>query len=58
MVKPPPWNSCGAYMSAVLGIPTLSYMPYAVFNIVSPILTVLIGYVGFRVQRIGRDSSR
>jgi NhaC family Na+:H+ antiporter len=53
-----PWNSCGAYMSAVLGIPTLSYMPYAVFNIVSPILTVVIGYVGFRVQRIGKDSSR
>ena len=53
-----PWNSCGAYMSAVLGISTLSYMPYAVFNIVSPILTVVIGYVGFRVQRIGKDSSR
>jgi NhaC family Na+:H+ antiporter len=47
-----PWNSCGAYMAAVLGVPTLLYLPYCIFNIVSPILTVLYGYVGFQVARI------
>ena len=46
-----PWNSCGAYMSAVLGIPTLLYLPFCFFNILSPILTVLYGYTGFQIAR-------
>jgi NhaC family Na+:H+ antiporter len=52
-----PWNSCGAYMAAVLGIPTLLYLPYCLFNIVSPILTVAYGYLGFRIRRIGKDGA-
>ncbi len=47
-----PWNSCGAYMSAVLGVPTLLYLPFCIFNILSPILTVLYGYTGFTIQRL------
>jgi len=46
-----PWNSCGAYMSAVLGVPTLLYLPFCFFNIASPILTVLCGFTGFKVAR-------
>jgi NhaC family Na+:H+ antiporter len=52
-----PWNSCGAYMSAVLGIPTLLYLPYCIFNIASPLLTVLLGYTGFRVARSRPDGA-
>jgi NhaC family Na+:H+ antiporter len=48
-----PWNSCGAYMAAVLGVPTLLYLPFCIFNIMSPILTVLYGYLGFGVTRNG-----
>jgi NhaC family Na+:H+ antiporter len=44
-----PWNSCGAYMSATLGVATLSYLPYAVFNFASPLLTIAGAYVGFRM---------
>jgi NhaC family Na+:H+ antiporter len=47
-----PWNSCGAYMAAVLGIPTIAYAPFAVFNIMSPILTVLVGYLNFKITRL------
>lgn len=47
-----PWNSCGAYMAAVLGIPTILYLPFCVFNIMSPILTVLYGFTGFKITRI------
>jgi NhaC family Na+:H+ antiporter len=47
-----PWNSCGAYMSAVLGVPTLLYLPFCIFNIVSPILTTLYGATGFRIARL------
>lgn len=44
-----PWNSCGAFMGAVLGVPTLLYAPYAIFNIASPLLDVAYGFTGFTV---------
>jgi NhaC family Na+:H+ antiporter len=47
-----PWNSCGAFMGAVLGVSTLLYLPYAVFNIASPLLSVAYGISGFRVERV------
>lgn len=47
-----PWNSCGAYMAAVMGVPTLVYLPYAIFNYVSPMLDILYGYTGFKIARI------
>jgi NhaC family Na+:H+ antiporter len=46
-----PWNTCGAYISGVLGVPTASYLPYCFFNILSPILDVIYGFVGFKVPR-------
>ena len=45
-----PWNTCGAYMSGVLGVSTASYLPYCFFNLLSPILDVAYGYLGFKVQ--------
>ena len=53
-----PWNSCGAYMSAVLGISTLLYLPFCVFNIASPILTFLYGVTGFKIERLEPGSMR
>jgi NhaC family Na+:H+ antiporter len=47
-----PWNSCGAYMAATLGVATLSYAPYAIFNLVSPLLTIAVAYAGFRMLRL------
>jgi NhaC family Na+:H+ antiporter len=47
-----PWNSCGAYMGAVLGVPTLLYLPYAIFCYASPTLSVLYGATGFRIERL------
>ena len=44
-----PWNTCGAYISGVLGVSTASYVPYCFFNFLSPILDVLYGFVGFKV---------
>jgi NhaC family Na+:H+ antiporter len=46
-----PWNSCGAYMAAVLGVPTILYLPFAFFNILSPLFTILYGYTGFQIAR-------
>jgi NhaC family Na+:H+ antiporter len=44
-----PWNTCGAYISGVLGVSTASYFPYCFFNLLSPILDVLYGFIGFKV---------
>jgi NhaC family Na+:H+ antiporter len=46
-----PWNSCGAYMAAVLGVPTLLYLPFCIFNIASPLLTLFYGFSGIRIER-------
>jgi len=46
-----PWNSCGAYMAATLGVPTFDYLPYAVFNLASPLLAVAMGLIGLRLLR-------
>lgn len=46
-----PWNSCGAFMAATLGVPTLVYLPFCFFNIASPVLDVVYGFTGFRIER-------
>jgi NhaC family Na+:H+ antiporter len=47
-----PWNSCGAFMGAVLGVSTLLYLPYAIFCWVSPLLSVLYGFTGFKIEHV------
>src|SRR4249919_2226930 len=46
-----PWNTCGAYISGVLGVSTAAYFPFCFFNLLSPLLDVLYGYIGFKVQK-------
>ena len=44
-----PWNTCGAYMAATLGVATLDYLPYAFFNLAGPLIALAMAYAGFRV---------
>jgi NhaC family Na+:H+ antiporter len=53
-----PWNTCGAYISGVLGVPTATYLPYCFFNILSPILDVVYGFIGFKVPTVDEDRER
>lgn len=46
-----PWNSCGMVQSTVLGVATLAYLPYCVFNYVSPLITILVAAIGFKVYK-------
>jgi len=39
-------------MSGVLGVPTILYLPFCIFNLMSPILTVLYGFTGFKILRV------
>jgi NhaC family Na+:H+ antiporter len=52
-----PWNTCGAYISGVLGVATGTYLPYCFFNILSPILDVVYGFIGFKVPMAGAAES-
>ena len=47
-----PWNSCGATQSAVLGVPTLAYLPYCFFCYLSPLMTVLFAWLNIRIHRL------
>ena len=47
-----PWNTCGAYMAATLGVATLDYLPYAFFNLAGPVVALVMAYTGFRVLRL------
>lgn len=45
-----PWNTCGAYHAGVLGVATGTYLPFAFFNIISPLMTILFGYMRWKVN--------
>jgi Na+:H+ antiporter, NhaC family len=47
-----PWNTCGAYHANVLGVNTLDYLPYCFFNIISPLMTMLVGYTGYKIKKL------
>ncbi len=47
-----PWNTCGATQSAVLGVATFAYLPFCFFNIISPFMTILYGYLGIKIRKI------
>jgi NhaC family Na+:H+ antiporter len=40
-----PWNSCGAYMAATLGVATLDFLPYCFFNLANPLITVVAAFL-------------
>lgn len=45
-----PWNSCGVTQSTVLGVATLTYLPYCIFNIASPMLSLLFAWFGYKIR--------
>lgn len=47
-----PWNTCGAYQSGVLGVGVGAYLPYAFFNYLSPIMTLIIAGIGYKIKKI------
>ena len=47
-----PWNTCGAYMAATLGVATFAYAPYAFLNLINPLVSILYGVTGFSIKRL------
>ncbi len=46
-----PWNTCGMTHATVLNVATLSYLPYCIFNILSPIMSIVIASIGWKISR-------
>lgn len=46
-----PWNTCGMTQSTVLGVPTLTYLPYCFFNLLSPLMSILMAAIGWRIYQ-------
>ncbi|MGB5246503.1 MAG: Na+/H+ antiporter NhaC [Woeseia sp.] len=51
-----PWNTCGAYMAATLGVATFAYLPFAFFNLINPLVSVIYGYTGFTIKRLDEEA--
>ena len=47
-----PWNTCGAYQAGVLGVPVVDYFIYAVFNYVSPFMTLLFAAFKIKIKQL------
>ena len=45
-----PWNSCGMTQATILNVATLSYLPYCFFNILSPIMSIVVAVVGYKIR--------
>ncbi len=46
-----PWNTCGMTQSTVLGVATLTYLPYCFFNLLSPVTSVVVAALGWKIKR-------
>ena len=47
-----PWNTCGMTQATILGVPTIVYLPYCFFNYISPLMSIFIASIGFKIYRL------
>lgn len=50
-----PWNTCGAYHSGVLGVGVADYFVYAIFNWLSPFMTLLFAAFQIKIAQLKKD---
>ncbi|CAH2214801.1 Na+/H+ antiporter NhaC [Tepidibacter aestuarii] len=53
-----PWNTCGAFLYGVLGVPTLMYFKWAVFNYTMPLVVIILSFVGVTVAALEENNSK
>jgi NhaC family Na+:H+ antiporter len=47
-----PWNTCGAFMAQTLGVATMTYAPYAFFNLINPLVAAFFGFAGIAIAKV------
>ena len=45
-----PWNTCGVAQSGILGVATLAYAPYCIFNWISPLMSLTVAGLGYKLK--------
>lgn len=53
-----PWNTCGAYHSKMLGVATGDYVMFCFFNLISPIMTIIFGYLGIKIAKLSKKENK
>jgi len=53
-----PWNSCGAFMHATLGVNPLLYLPYAFLNLTNPVVSIFYGYTGITMEKVEKKDEQ
>lgn len=46
-----PWNTCGMTQATILSVPTFTYLPYSFFNIISPLMSIIVATIGYKIKR-------
>ena len=46
-----PWNSCGMTHATILSVPTIVYLPYCFFNYISPLMSICIAAIGYKIKK-------
>jgi NhaC family Na+:H+ antiporter len=46
-----PWNTCGMTQATILSVSTLTYLPYCFFNLISPLMSILVAWTGYKIRR-------
>ncbi|MBD9147181.1 MAG: sodium:proton antiporter [Bacteroides stercoris] len=46
-----PWNTCGMTQAIILSVPTLTYLPYCFFNLISPLMSILVAAIGYKIVK-------
>ncbi|MCO4754986.1 MAG: Na+/H+ antiporter NhaC [Bacteriovoracaceae bacterium] len=47
-----PWNTCGAYFASIMGVATLTYLPFAFFNLLTPIISIILASADKTMERV------
>ena len=50
-----PWNTCGAFMAATLGVPTFAYLPYAFLNLMNPVIAIIYGIFNIKIAKLSEE---
>ena len=53
-----PWNTCAVVQTGVLGVPTLTYLPYCFFNIASPFVSLFVAAIGYKITKFGKPVNK
>lgn len=53
-----PWNGCGAYQSATLGVHNFEFLPFAFMNLINPIYAIIISYLGIGIKYVDPDMNK